>query len=289
MAIALNHDPIYLLGPWAGNVMDDYGCEWYVTEEQGWAAGVNARSLIEERENAHGGADAPSYFESRLITLTGEAYAPDRNSARQAKERLIEAVMVEGASYFTVQEGPLRRWCQVRASGAPMVKDIGSRRFSWQFTVRAPDPRRYTDPVVSTATMKQSTTRAGLRFPLRFPLRFNQTLTNIEQGTTRITNEGTAPSWPTFTIAGACPGFIIRHSLSREEITYPEPLAAGDNLMLDSLTGAVLLNGVEDRRSYLQFSTWWSIPARGSVDIQFESTAEQASAVLSASVKSAWW
>jgi hypothetical protein len=289
MALQLNHDPVYAIGPWAGNVLDDFGVEWYVTEEAGWASGVNARSTIEEKSNDHGAADGPSYFEARTITLTGEAYAPSKAEVDGAKERLVTATLFEGLSYFTVTEySGRKRWCLTRPTGSVQIKDISSRRFSWQFSVVAPDPRRYTDPVTTSVKMRQSTTNAGLRFPLRFPLRFTDHVEDFS-GTIELSNDGNAETWPDFIVTGPCPGFVITETTSGSTITYTERLGDGDVLHLNSLTGEVVLNGVQDKRAALQFSYWWSIAAHGTAKVTFQSTGEQAASQLDVSVRNAWW
>jgi hypothetical protein len=168
------------------------------------------------------------------------------------------------------------------------IKDISSKRFSWQFSVVAPDPRRYSDPVTSSVTMRQSTTNAGLRYPLRFPLRFTEHTEDFS-GTVELRNDGNAETWPDFIVTGPCPGFVITETITGATITYTERLAAGDSLHLNSLTGEIVLNGTQDKRTALQFSYWWSIPAHGTAKVTFQSTAEQAAGRLDISVRNAWW
>jgi hypothetical protein len=61
------------------------------------------------------------------------------------------------------------------------------------------------------------------------------------------------------------------------------------SVMMNSLSGQVLLNGTTDTRALLDFTRWWSVPAGGVAKVSFESSAEQTGATLDVSVKPAWW
>lgn len=65
-------------------------------------------------------------------------------------------------------------------------------------------------------------------------------------------------------------------------ITYNGTLAASDQLVINTGTGAVLLNGVS-RRSYLSRADWFTIPAGQTLDVRFTADVQNSTASMTAS------
>lgn len=106
-------------------------------------------------------------------------------------------------------------------------------------------------------------------------------------GVMALTNSGTAPAWPVFTISAGANSLVnpvITEQSSGRQLRYTGTLAPGDTLVIDTSPFArtVLLGGVADRRPFLTKAEWFPIPGNGSTAAVFTADVFSATALLTA-------
>lgn len=128
----------------------------------------------------------------------------------------------------------------------------------------------------------------GLAYPLAYPLSYGAP---ANPGRVQLRNEGNADTAPRLTVTGELPaGFEVTVTQTGERIRYPAPLAAGEPLVLDCGTGAVLLQGTADRRADLTVADWFLVPAGQERTVQLSSLgAYSTTASLTVQYAPAWW
>lgn len=265
---------------------DANGVAWALQDLQGWD-GSEVRSEYTDREADHGSWASPVYLGSRPITLAGKITAPDRTSLEGALEQLRSAAALSDTT-LVVYDLTGAKQATVRRSGKPLFGYETDRIANYSVLVTAGDPRRYSTTLQTGTTGLPSTT-GGLTFPITFPVTWSATTVS---GQINAVNSGSMDTRPILTIAGP----VVAPTVSAlypdgsvRQLMYSLTLATGDVLTIDTDAHTVLLNGSVSRRRFLSVSSGWpTIPAASSVIFQFQSSTYNASALLTASWRSAW-
>jgi hypothetical protein len=227
------------------------------------------------------------YLGSRPITLAGTVTAPDRPTLEDALERLRTAAALTD-TVLVVYELASPKQATVRRSGKPLFAYVTDRIATYSVLVTAADPRRYSTTLQSGMT-GLPTTSGGLAFPATFPISFSATTVSGQIG---AANAGSVDTRPVLTIAGP----VVAPTVSAlypdgtvKQLAYSLDLASGDVLVIDTDAHTVILNGNTSRRRFMTVASGWpTIPANSSVSYQFQSGTYNASAMLTASWRSAW-
>jgi hypothetical protein len=150
------------------------------------------------------------------------------------------------------------------------------------------DPVKYGPE--STVTTGLPTPGGGLEYPLGDPggALYYGALGTL--GRVTLTNEGTADTWPVFEVSGTLvDGFQLRRIDTGDVLQYDRVVPAGTTVTIDCRTGAVLIDGVSDGSTYLTRDDFFSVPARGSCEVQFSAVSTGTDAMLTARFRSGWW
>ena len=278
------------LGTLRLGAVDSSGVAWFLQGVVGWDS-PEVRAVFLERESDHGTWASPTYLGSRPITLSGTVEAPDRSSLQAALERLYAAASLDDTT-LTVWEA-VPKQATVRRSGKPLSQYVTDRTATWSLLVTAADPRRYSTTLQSGTTGLPTTT-GGLSFPVTVPITFSATTVS---GQISATNLGSLDTRPVLTIAGP----VVAPAVSClypdgtvRQLIYSQDLASGDVLTIDTDAHTVMLNGDVSRRRFMTVSAGWpTIPAATddgptTVTYQFQSSTYNASAMLTATWRSAW-
>ncbi|MFB7324111.1 phage tail protein [Streptomyces sp. NPDC056190] len=219
-----------------------------------------------DRAGLTGWEDLPEYDASDAERPTSHGAWP---GARYAKPRKIGATIVLMPEYSATAEAvrALRqafalldeeRWLTVRLHGemlgvrARIAQRVvptdrgfatqGSSRMSIQWL--ATDPRRYTvNEEIATTTPPQP--ESGLTWPLTWPLNWGEAKST---GDAAVENTGSAPTHPVIVFSGPCSMPTVTERVSRRRLRYAIDLAAGDELVVDTAAGTVMLNNTASRR-----------------------------------------
>jgi hypothetical protein len=266
--------------------VDANGVAWSLQSFDGWDS-AEVRSEYTEREADHGAWASPVYLGSRPITLAGTVTAPDRTTLEDALERLRTAAAL-GDTTLVVYELSGSKQATVRRSGKPLMAYVTDRIATYSVLMTAADPRRYSTSLQSGTTGLPTTT-GGLTFPATFPITFSATTVS---GQINAVNSGSMDTRPVLTIAGP----VVAPTVSTlypdgtvRQLIYSLDLATGDVLTIDTDAHTVILNGGVSRRRFMSVPSGWpTIPAASSVNYQFQSSTYNATAMLTATWRSAW-
>lgn len=273
------------LGTLRLGAVDSSGVAWFLQSLEGWDS-PEVRAEFQEREADHGAWASPVYFGSRPMTLSGTIEAQSRTALQTAMDQLYVAASLSDTT-LTVWEATPKQ-AVVRRSGKPLVQYLSDRTATYSVMVTAADPRRYGTALQSGTTGLPSTT-GGLAFPVTFPITFSATTV---AGQINAVNGGTLDTRPVLTIAGPVVAPTVSGLYpdgSVRQLVYSQDLQSGDALVIDTDAHSVILNGSVSRRRFLTVSSGWpTIPAGGSVTYQFQSGTYDASAMLTATWRSAW-
>ncbi|MGM9380348.1 phage distal tail protein [Streptomyces antibioticus] len=273
------------LGGVSLGAVDVDGVAWYLQTLDGWDS-AEARSEFTDREGDHGAWAAPVYLGSRPITLGGTIVAPSQPLLEQAMDQLLVAAGLTDTT-LTVWE-TIPKQATVRRSGKPLTQYVTERIATFSVMVTAADPRRY-DVTLSSESTGLPNLTGGLTFPATFPVSF---ATSGTPGQLTAVNSGSFETRPLLTVAG--PVVAPRVSAlypdgSVRQLAYSQDLDTGEVLIIDTDAHTVVINGGVSRRRFLTVSGGWpTIGPKQSVTYQLQSTAYNASALLTVQWRSAW-
>jgi hypothetical protein len=252
--------PLVTLGCWAGNVVDDDGTQWFVTDWSGWDETPDMRSNSDALPGSDGGTEPNPLFGPRLMQWHGKAMGATPALAQKAAREFAALLATDRSGTLTVDDGSLALSARVLPQGTSpvFVKWVTDVWFEFGLSLVAPDPRKY-GPVVEVVTGMAGST-GGLPFPLTFPLAFG----SASGGSVTVDNTGTIKSWPIMRIAGPVVNPRIINPATGDELRVNLTLAAGEYLDIDTAARTVLLQGTASRRKDVATSgEWLPVPPGG--------------------------
>lgn len=259
------------------NDRDAFGCEWVVDTETGWTGAAPPRTNRTARINAHGSYRSAVWRGDRTIALTGYCAAPDALSRRAAEQR-IAAICADPDTLYTLrcneESGPLV--ADVELDDEVQVKILHERWFTWSVQFAAPDPRKYAldEQRMSTglahdagdgldfAQIVAPDSEGGLFFGYGLDDDGLQFGTSNATGFMNLSNVGTAPTTPVYTITGPLTNPMLTTEFG--SVRYNATLDEGEFVVIDPAAPSVLLGGVSSQRHLLnpaQFGAF-SVPPR---------------------------
>ncbi|MEV0996775.1 fibronectin type III domain-containing protein [Nonomuraea sp. NPDC050202] len=144
--------PVYRLGAWAGNVLDEHLVTWTVEKPEGWASSAPVSPVSANRGGVDGGWDGAGRHGPRRIVLSGTAVADTNLAMLAAKQRLLRSIHPGAKAWLRVADARMTRRVRVRLDGQIRITDDGPLAFQWELPLKVADPRRYAVvPVTATA------------------------------------------------------------------------------------------------------------------------------------------
>ncbi|AJF66765.1 phage distal tail protein [Streptomyces vietnamensis] len=214
---------------------------------QGWEDLPEYDSSDADRPTSHGAWPGSRYAKPRKISGT-IVLIPEFNGAAEAVRALRQSLaLLDEERWLTVRlHGEL---LAVRARIAQRVVPAdqgfatqGSSRMSIQWL--ASDPRRYGVNEQSASTTPPQP-ESGLTWPLTWPLNWGQAKST---GDAVAENTGSAATHPVIVFRGPCSMPTVTERVSKRRLRYAIDLAAGDELVVDTANGTVMLNNTASRR-----------------------------------------
>ncbi|GIH95446.1 phage tail domain-containing protein [Planobispora siamensis] len=281
--------PVYTLGTWQGNVVDDFGVEWVVEVEDGWSSSPPVKATIEEKTAGDGAWTGPGFYAARVINLTGKAQAPDRISMLEAKDRIKAALKPRVPIQLLVAEAHRTRTAQVRMSDRVELTDVSAHIFSWGMTITAGDPRRYDPTTTTVSTALPAATTTGRTYPKTYPVLYGGV---VEGGTGSVffLNEGDFDETPaTITFNGPVQTPRVEHVQTGRNLTFDLTLDVGDVLVVDLLRQTALLNGTSNRAYTISAGSAWFMATPGLNEFAFRGVAlPPTEPLMTVTAASAW-
>lgn len=260
------------------NTRDSYGCEWVVDTESGWAGSAAPRTSRTPKVNAHGSFRTPAFRDPKIIALSGYCAAPTAAERRRAEHRIAGVCGGDPRSLYRLicheERGAL--YADVELDDEVTVTTRHQRWFEWSLQVAAPDGRKH---AVETHTVNTGLpmdagdglnfeyttfgdTSPGLFFGSADPTDGLEFGSSNASGFVILTNRGSAPAYPIYTIRGPLTDPTL--TASTGTMRYNAILAEGERVVIDPSIPAVLLGGSASRRHLLypaQFQAFAIPPA----------------------------
>jgi hypothetical protein len=262
------------LGELVFNRRDASGCLWSVTDLDGWW-GLPEPTVPDDTRpfTSDGSYVTTGRYGPRVITMTGQVIPPpDRIdsviAARTALNR--ELNLVRRTTQLVVQEYEGARMADVQISGRPLTKiDTLNGVMTFEITLRAPDPRKYSAQTLYTQT-GLAVDPGGRTYPKRYPHTYGALGTS---GITSIYNPGSYESSAIIRFDGPIVSPGVEHIESGRSISFDLTLQPTDSLYLDLSARTVLLNQQESRRNTMSNFGRWFMIAPGQNSLRFSGTA----------------
>lgn len=272
------------------------GSLWLFDTLDGWHDGPPVKGSTTDRPAAHGVFGERVWRGARMVSVRGSVLCVSRAQASRVQMTLA-ALLAEGhladLTVSDVDQGDLT--ATVRLATDPSINwDRVSTVVDYDLRFLAPDPLRYGAPVSVSTSFPELV--GGLEYDLYTDgagadLGYLDYGAASTTGRVALSNPGTADSWPQFEVTGpvSSAGFEIATVGTDARLVFAGGVPAGSRLVLDSATGAVLIDGQADRAGLLTFRDWAPIPAGGSVEYAFIPRGPSSDASLSVSVRPAFW
>ncbi|MBB5154950.1 phage tail family protein [Saccharopolyspora phatthalungensis] len=297
-----------------GDYRDASGVQWILTKEQGFWSSPATNASLSPRLARHGAYRSPGWKKQRTISLTGRAYADDYAVLRQAESNVL------GLLSDPMKPATLTCYSEIGALCCEVYLDdeilctpldvISEPGIEFSVQVVAPDPAKY---AVEQQVMSSGLPRDagdGLDFSQIIAGDTNQGLffgwgadddgltfgTSNASGFMLLTNRGTAPTTPVYTLYGPLTNPTL--TAGTASMRYNAVLAAGEYVVIDPAAPSVLLGGTAGRRQLLspaQFGAFAVPPASptgepGVLSVGLTHTgAVTDSGYVTAVVRSAWF
>ena len=255
---------------------------------KGWWDAAPMRLNQNERPQADGNfGSAKNWRGARAISQQG-AYVGVSMADTYAAMEQISAVQSSGVpSPFRVNEPSGAKQCVVSLANGPMLPDqIYTPYFTYAFDVVAADPLKYGDPL--TVSTGLPTSGGGIAYPVTYPIDYG---TPGNPGRITVSNPGTADTHPLLEVTGGMSGgFELTEVSTGRVLRFERPIPLGSTVYLNPRTGRVSLDGPSDVSGFLTRADWWSVPAGGTREIQFNSIgAVTGSPTLTARTAPGYW
>ena len=281
------------LGSVGLNAVDSNGATWAFDTITGWHSGPGVEVQQTQRAVGHGQFARKGRRTGRQIIVSGHVYADTRGPVEQAS-RTLAALLADGDSerfYFNDTDGPTL-WTNVQLADAPRIDWPGLNHFRYQLTLLAPDAFRYGETSTASTTFATDPVGRGLRYPAFSPsgvMYYGPPPTS--DGTVTLTNYGSAPGSPLFTVDGPGPvgGFSIVDIGAGKRLTYLGAIPNGGRLVLDASDGSVLLDGTADRSGDVISMGWPVVGPGETATFRFAAESTASAALLTVSLTSCYW
>lgn len=264
---------------------------------QGWFSAPPVKTQPDDRANGDGVFGVTNFLRSgRPITFSGLYGGSGNEAADFLVARQVAAIFASGTpgTFMGVDPAGSLSSDVMPIADAALVTPLINGMFEYTVSLLAFDPVRYGP--LSTVSTGLPTSGGGLEYNLGDggaggALYYGA---NGNLGRVTLVNNGTADVWPSFTVTGQLDaGFYIQcltGTQSGQVLRYDRVVPAGTTVSIDSRTGEVLVDGVSDASTYLTRDEFFSVPAMGSIVVQFNPiSTSSGTPTMTPTVRDGWW
>lgn len=276
------------------------GVEW-ACDVEGWWDTPDVVGDPVPYSDEDGAEPVPGYFASKPLTLTGMCVAPREVDAVQAEARLkqVAALMPRTSQQLVVHSAhDLSQLAEVRLAGPARFQWVSPRAFRFQLPLRADDPYRYSyrtwegavgpEVVHMAADNLAAVADNARRYPRAYPWGYFMPAPEDSYGHVSVYNRGSARTHPVLRVHSGrivTPRIVLAPDA---EIAVDRTLTAEDELLIDTRTRTVLLNGLPASRWLLTPPTGrWELPP-GRSTVRFYGIDADAAVRLTITYRHAW-
>jgi hypothetical protein len=227
---------------------------------------------LNKRPNAHGTYSPDQLFAGEARPeIMGKYFGETIEDAHAARLRLLALFSDGRPVLMTVTDptGATSRQCFVIDVDPEWMPDA---HFTFTIALRAPDPRRYADAIISLGGLP--TPSSGLTWPLGTAPsgRFWDWGTPGKDGRLAFTNTGTTTTYPRFEVSGGgglSAGARIVEIETGRALVYARAIPSGGILEINNRTRRAVLNS-GDVTANLTRREWFEVPAGQTRTYQFD-------------------
>jgi len=233
------------------------------TAVSGWLDGVEPRRSTTARLSGHGDFSEATFLNSRLVSFSGVAMAPDAGTLQNMRDTFVGTLGNGDYTEMSVTINGETRYATVGIEGKPSWVIINDKNAIWKMDLYAPDPFIY--GAEKTVQTGESITIGGLDYALSYPLDYHTTGLNSTQ---TVKNNGNATAWPKFKVTGDYyRGFSIDNNLG-DKVTYNGVVTLQAPVIIDMAKGTATQNGV-DKTILMTKREWFPIHAQETIQPAF--------------------
>ena len=263
------------------------GFGFYFSDLTDWYGVPDSKSPVNERPQANGAHGiADDWRQSAAISFKAFYSGADRADMLRNQNALTGAFGIGRpvTATFTDELGPTSRVVSIRNARPRDTK--GQSVVTFDVDMIAPDPLRYGP--VQVASTGLPTSGGGIAYPITYPIDYG---TPGNPGRITVSNPGTADTYSLLEVTGGMSGgFELTEVTTGRVNRFARPIPLGSTVYLNPRTGRVSLDGPSDVSGLLTRAEWWSVPAGGTREIQFNSIgAVTGSPTLTARTAPGYW
>lgn len=256
------------LGDHLFNTVDEFGTFWSINDIDGWWNLPDPDIPDITRGIDDGSYETRGRYSSRIFTVTGTFWPDNPSQVRASRDRLIRAAnLCHYGAWFATHEPDATRASKVWLSGRPSLATVNDGgRTDFSIGLKAPDPIKYglfnrILPGWNSVALKSSTSTAD--FGRVYDRVYQWAYPTVPSGgvladTATVTNDGNVRVSPLITVYGPTLGPINIHNITTNQTMRVRlGLGSDDILLIDCQNRTVSLNGVPNKRLYLDTVTDW--------------------------------
>jgi hypothetical protein len=287
------------LGDHLFNTVDEFGTLWSISDIEGWWNLPDPDIPDITRGIDDGSYQTRGRYSARIFTVNGSFWPPSPGDMRAARDRLIRAAnLCHYGAWFATHEPDATRASIVWLSGRPSIDTVSnSGRTDFSLGLKAPDPIKYglkdrLLPGWNNVALKSSSSTAD--FGRVYDRLYQWSYPNVPSGgvladTATVNNDGNVRVSPIITVFGPTIGPIDIMNTTTNQVTRVRlALAADDALMIDCQNRTVSLNGVPNKRLYLDTITDWIYLDPGANTFKYTEESGSSSSFITVQWRSGW-
>lgn len=249
-----------------GDLVFGPGSRYHVTSVTGLDDMPDIRAEDTERPQQHGEYTGPDFVGPRVIQIGLGLLADSPDELRDLTLALRAATQPQR------QPQPLQfldqdslTYGKVRRRSLPYDAEHLWRTGNAALELYCADPYLYSLDEHSTWTTAYSPS-AGRTYPLLYPRAYGAA---GESGRLSANNAGASPAYPVLRLDGPVADPSIEQVNTGTGLTLDATIEAGEFLIIDTRTRAVLLNGTSPRRSWVRAGAEWPLLMPGENEIAY--------------------
>lgn len=253
-----------------GDLLMGPGSRYHVQAIEGVDDLPDIRAEDMARPGAHGDYTGPDYTGPRVVQIGLALRGDDPEHLRELTLALRAATQPQRQpAPLQLLDQDLMVWGKVRRRSVPYDAEhlwrTGTAAVEWYCA----DPYLYglTEHAVSTTAYSPA---AGRSYPLAFARTYGSPGTS---GRVQPVNGGSAPAYPVLRVDGPVSDPAIEQVNTGATLTLDCTLQAGEYLLIDTRSRAVLLMGTAPRRSWVRAGSLWPILQPGANEIAYRGSA----------------
>ena len=246
------------------------GSPYMVTALEGLDDLPDIRSEDVERPGQHGDFTGPDFTGPRVIQLKLGLRGETPDDLRAISLALRNATQPQ-AQPMPLQflDQDILVWAKVRKRSIPYDAEYLWRLGDAALELYCADPYLYGLAEKSTSTTAYSPA-AGRTYNLTFPRAYGAAGTS---GRVTTVNDGASPAYPVLRLDGPVANPTIEQVTTGALLVLDATIQAGEYLLIDTRSRAVLLMGSAPRRSWVRAGSTWPLLQPGSNEIAYRGSA----------------